>query len=330
MQWKASALSANLFAFFDTGMVKYFPMNKIAIAIHGGAGTILKSSITPELEREYHGGLENALKAGWEILRKNRSSFDAVEAAVVSLEDFPLFNAGRGSVFTHEGRVELDAAIMDGKALRAGAVAFVKNVKNPVKLARLVMEKTEHVLLAGEGADQFAREMGVELEPDDYFFTEHRWQQLREAISEGKIKLDHSAARPIGTVGAVACDSNGHLAAATSTGGMTNKKFGRVGDTALIGAGTYADDMCAVSCTGHGEFFMLGVMAYDIAARMKYKNLSLKEAAAETMEHLTNIGGEGGLIAVDSKGNVVLPFNSEGMYRGFVSFAGVLTTEIYH
>lgn len=249
-------------------------MSKIALAIHGGAGTILKSQMTTELEREYRSGLENALKAGWEILQKGGGSLDAVEAAVCSLEDFPLFNAGRGSVFTHEGKVELDAAIMDGKSLRAGAVAFVKNIKNPVKLARLVMEKTEHVLLAGEGANQFAAEIGVELEPDEYFFTEHRWQQLLEAREAGRVQLDHTnevsstksqvssdanddqrlgasdlglGTKALGTVGAVACDINGNLAAATSTGGMTNKKFGRVGDTAIIGAGTYADDVCAVS-----------------------------------------------------------------------------------
>jgi beta-aspartyl-peptidase (threonine type) len=317
-------------------------------------------------------GLENALKAGWEILQKGGSSLDAVESAVCSLENFPLFNAGRGSVFTHEGEIELDAAIMDGKALRAGAVAFVRNIKNPVKLARLVMERTEHVLLAGEGANHFAKELGVELEPDEYFFTEYRWLQLQEAIATGKIQLDHGTSnrehqvetttdsqegrftpalkrsaesggkppfptvsnkvdseKPKGTVGAVACDINGFLAAATSTGGMTNKKFGRVGDTPIIGSGTYADDTCAVSCTGHGEFFILGVTAFDLAARMKYKNLTLEAAAKETIDHLTEIGGEGGFIAVDAKGNVVLPFNSEGMYRGSVTTDGKTTIEIY-
>jgi beta-aspartyl-peptidase (threonine type) len=326
-------------------------MNKIALAIHGGAGTILKSTMTLELEGEYHSGLENALKAGWKILEQGGTSLDAVEAAVVSLEDFPLFNAGSGSVFTHEGKNEMDAAIMDGKTLRAGAVAFVKNIKNPVKLARLVMEKTQHVLLAGEGADQFASEMNLPLEPDEYFFTEHRWQQLQDAIAAGRIQLDHSDGsvsssefrvssqenlkskiqnpKSLGTVGAVACDINGNLAAATSTGGLTNKKFGRVGDTALIGAGTYADDACAVSCTGHGEFFILGVTAYDLAARMKYKNLSLDDAARETIEHLTDIGGEGGFIAVNRNGNVVLPFNSEGMYRGYVSEEGKPNIGIY-
>ncbi len=344
-------------------------MGKLALAIHGGAGTIIRSLMTSDLEEEYRRGLENALRAGWEILQKGGSSLDAVEAAVVSLEDFPLFNAGRGSVFTHEGKVELDASIMDGRSLSAGAVAFVNNIKNPVKLARLVMERSEHVLLAGEGANQFAEQLGVETAPDDYFFTDHRWEQLVAARQEGVVQLDHAVSepgatgqprpadavqagslrsdvaeqaetrpvgsvpktKPLGTVGAVARDSQGDLAAATSTGGMTNKKFGRVGDTALIGSGTYAENAtCAVSCTGHGEYFMLGVTAYDVAARMKYKGLSLELAAGEAIDHLTEIGGEGGLIAVDALGNVVLPFNSEGMYRGWLTAADALPNfEIY-
>lgn len=327
-------------------------MGKLALAIHGGAGTILRSAMTPELESEYRGGLEIALKAGWAVLESNGSSLDAVEAAVVELEDFPLFNAGRGSVFTHDGKNEMDAAIMDGTSLKAGAVAFVRNVKNPIKLARLVMDRTQHVLLAGDGAIQFAEEVGVELRDNSYFFTHHRWQQLEDAIAAGKVQLDHAlntppyeggvlaapadgvvlsdpANKPIGTVGAVACDLHGNLAAATSTGGMTNKKFGRVGDTPIIGSGTYADAHAAVSCTGHGEYFMLGVTAYDVAARMKYKRIPLKAAAAETIDHLTSIGGEGGLIAVDSEGNIVLPFNSEGMYRGFITCSEKLVIDIY-
>lgn len=341
-------------------------MNKIALAIHGGAGTILKYQMTAELENEYRTGLENALKAGWEILQKGGSSLDAVEASVVSLEDHPLFNAGRGSVFTHEGRNEMDAAVMDGKTLEAGAVAFVKNVKNPIKLARLVMSKSGHVMLAGEGANEFARQMGIEFADDEYFFTEHRYRQLQDAIREGRIQLDHAATAdgigPLlsepgaaatgfsttkqqettnphsairipqskGTVGAVACDTNGNLAAATSTGGMTNKKFGRIGDTPIIGAGTYADnETCAVSCTGHGEYFMRTVTAYDVAARMKYAGLPLDEAAGEAVLHLGKIGGEGGLIAVDAMGNIALPFNSEGMYRGFVTSNEAVSVEIY-
>jgi len=357
-------------------------VNKIALAIHGGAGTILRSTMTPELEAEYRGGLGNALRAGWEILDLGGSALEAVEASVVSLEDFPLFNAGRGSVFTHEGKHEMDAAIMDGRQLKAGAVAFVKNVKNPVKLANLVMKHTAHILLGGEGANQFARQMGVEMADDAYFFTEHRYEQLLRAREEGIIELDHTAneqeiietaaedppagllspdetlagastgansrnggspnaleaenpeskirdPKSLGTVGAVACDRDGRLAAATSTGGMTNKKFGRIGDTALIGLGTYADDVCAVSCTGHGEYFMLGVTAFDVAARMRYKNLSLEDAANETIARLTAIGGEGGLIAVDAHGNFVLPFNSDGMYRGCVDADGTVHVEIY-
>ena len=323
-------------------------MNKIALAVHGGAGTILKSEMTAELEREYRNGLENALNKGFEVLRKNGAALDAVEAAVVELENFPLFNAGRGAVFTHEGTNELDASIMDGANGRAGAVAFVKNVKNPIKLARLVMEKTEHILLGGDGANEFAREMKVELADYDYFFTEHRYQQLLQAREAGKVQLDHTdksqipdsrfqipdseseIPKPIGTVGAVACDAFGNLAAATSTGGMTNKKFGRIGDTPIIGAGTFADnETCAVSCTGHGEFFMKTLAAFDVSARMKYKNLSLESAANEVIENLREIGGEGGLIAVDALGNVVLPFNSDGMYRGFMTADGVLKVEIY-
>ncbi|MBC7898827.1 MAG: isoaspartyl peptidase/L-asparaginase [Saprospiraceae bacterium] len=346
--------------------------NKIALAIHGGAGTILRSTMTAELEAEYRSGLGNALKIGWGILSNGGNSLDAVEAAVCSLEDFHLFNAGRGSVFTHEGKNEMDASIMDGKTLKAGAVAFVKNIKNPVKLARLVMERTEHILLAGEGANHFAELMAVENATDEYFYTQHRYDQLLQAVETGKISLDHDGSepgagapgflegeeiasrredntetapaetrpvgsvslsdkpKPIGTVGAVACDRSGDLAAATSTGGMTNKKFGRIGDTALIGSGTYAENKtCAVSCTGHGEFFMLGVTAYDVAARMKYKGLNLAQAAKEAIDYLTQICGEGGLIAVDTQGNVTLPFNSDGMYRGFIKEDSELSIEIY-
>lgn len=328
--------------------------SKIALAIHGGAGTILKSLMTTELEAEYRSGMEAALKRGWNILERGGSAIDCVEETVCSLEDFPLFNAGRGAVFTHEGKNELDASIMDGQTLRAGAIGFVKNIKNPIKLARLVMDRTEHVFLAGAGANQFAQEMKVEMADDAYFYTEHRYQQLLNARKDGVVQLDHTAdeqemleseakaileqdpkplirnEKALGTVGAVACDQSGNLAAATSTGGMTNKKFGRVGDTPLIGSGTYADNStCAVSCTGHGEFFMLGVTAYDVAARMKYKGLNLFDAARESIEDLGRIGGEGGLIAVDRLGNVTMPFNSEGMYRGYVLPSGEPVTCIY-
>ncbi|MDQ6786844.1 MAG: isoaspartyl peptidase/L-asparaginase [Acidobacteriota bacterium] len=325
--------------------------NKTALAIHGGAGTILRSELTAELEKEYRNGLQTALREGWRILQNGGNAVDAVEAAVVELENFPLFNAGRGAVFTHEGKNEMDACIMDGKTGNAGAVAFVRNVKNPIKLARAVMEKTEHILLAGEGTSEFAKSVNIETAPDEYFFTDLRYQQLLRAREENTVQLDHAERKvqspktkdqaknpkskiqnpkPLGTVGAVACDIFGNVAAATSTGGMTNKKFGRIGDTPIIGAGTYADnETCAVSCTGHGEFFMRAVAAYDVAARMKYKNLALKEAANEVVEHLRAIGGEGGLIAVDTSGNIALPFNSGGMYRGFADENGEFVIKIY-
>jgi beta-aspartyl-peptidase (threonine type) len=337
-------------------------MNRIALAIHGGAGTILKSNMTAELEKEYRHALENALQAGWQIIQSGGDSLDAVETSVCKLENNPLFNAGRGSVFTHDGKNEMDASIMDGETHNAGAVALIQNVKNPIKLARLVMEKTEHFLLAGDGAINFAREMKIEFAPDEYFFNDFRYRQLLEAQKENRVQLDHSEKGErrkekgerqnqkseirnqkseiqnpkskiqnlIGTVGAVACDSSSNLAAATSTGGMTNKKFGRIGDTPIVGAGTYADnETCAVSCTGHGEFFMLAAAAYDVSARMKYKNLGLVEAANETIEHLQLIGGEGGLIAVDNLGNIALPFNSEGMYRAFITSDSKISIEIY-
>ncbi len=317
------------------------------MAIHGGAGTILKSEMTDELENKYRAALRRSLQAGLKILRNGGTSLDAVEASVIVLEDDPLFNAGKGSVFTHDEKNEMDACIMDGKTLDAGAVAFVKNVKNPVKLARLVMEKTDHHLLAGVGANEFAKELDIEFAPDEYFFTEFRFQQLLQACERGQVQLDHarSVRSPeskvqsptdndrklkMGTVGAVACDKYGNIAAATSTGGMTNKKFGRIGDTPLIGAGTYAENQtCAVSCTGHGEYFMKGVTAFDVSARMKYKDLSLAEAANEAIERLTEINGEGGLIAIDNMGNVALEFNSEGMYRGWIDENGEIIVEIY-
>jgi beta-aspartyl-peptidase (threonine type) len=305
---------------------------KTALAIHGGAGTIDRAKMTGELEAEYRRGLDEALRAGWQVLEKNGDAVTAVEASVCSLEDFLLFNAGRGAVFTSEGKVELDAAIMDGNGPRAGAIAFVRNIRNPVKLARLVMDRSEHILLAGDGANAFAAQEGAESADDEYFFTDQRWQQLQDAIATGRVQLDHAAAvqKPLGTVGAVACDSNGNVAAATSTGGMTNKKFGRIGDTPLIGAGTYADNAtCAVSCTGHGEFFMLGVTAYDVAARMKYSGQKLEAAAQSAIDFLTSIGGEGGLIAVDARGDLALPFNSEGMYRGHMRSGSEIVIDIY-
>lgn len=311
----------------------------VALAIHGGAGTISRLEMTVEKEAAYRAALRAALLDGWTVLEQDGSSLDAVEAAVRSLEDVPLFNAGSGAVFTHDGRHEMDACVMSGADLRAGAVASVGGIKNPVALARLVMERTEHVLLCGTGAEQFAREAGAEFADDDYFYDELRYRQLLEARRAGEVRLDHSSEqsaqedlqiepseikqseKKFGTVGAVACDVSGDLAAATSTGGMTNKKFGRIGDTPVIGAGTYADNRtCAVSCTGHGEYFMRLVTAYDVACLMKYKGMSLSDACEQAVnETLTRMGGEGGLIAVDAQGNLALPFNSPGMYRAWIS-----------
>ncbi|GAC1592021.1 MAG: isoaspartyl peptidase/L-asparaginase [Hymenobacter sp.] len=303
-----------------------------ALAIHGGAGTIARASLTPEDEKQYRAALEMALGAGYELLRRGAAALDAVEAAVLSLEDCPLFNAGRGAVFTHDGHHELDAAIMDGARGRAGAVAGARQVQNPIRAARLVMEKTDHVLLGYPGADDLAREHGLALQPVDYFFTQKRYDQLQNALASGKMQLDH-AADPNwkkGTVGAVARDQHGYLAAATSTGGMTNKRYSRIGDTPLIGVGTWADTRCAISCTGNGEYFIRAVAAYDVACLMEYKGLSLEQAARIVVQDkLAPVGGEGGLIAVDAAGNVTLPFNSEGMYRASRTEGGTAQVAIY-
>jgi len=299
---------------------EYNKMNKYAIAIHGGAGTILRSLMSESQEKEYRAALLASLQAGNKALENGGTAIDAVEAAIIVLEDNPLFNAGKGSVFTHDGRHEMDAAIMNGKTLEAGAVAGVRNVKNPVKLARAVMGHSEHVLLCGGGAEEFAKEMSLPFETDEYFFSQQRYDQLLEIRDTGTTQMDHSAPnnKKFGTVGAVALDVHGNLAAATSTGGMTNKRYGRVGDSPIIGAGTYANNQtCAISCTGHGEYFIRAVVAYDISCLMEYKGLALAEACHEVVhKKLVALGGEGGLIAIDAKGNIELPFNSEGMYRG--------------
>ncbi len=294
------------------------PKHTYLLAIHGGAGTILRGLMTPEKEKAYKKALLDSLISGNKILEKGGTAMDAVEAAIVSLEDSPLFNAGKGAVFTHEGKNEMDASVMSGKDLHAGAVAGVHNVKNPVKLARAVMDKSSHVLLAGAGAEEFAKTVGADFEKDEYFFSQERYTQLIEIGDSDKVQMDHSGDKKFGTVGAVALDIHGNLAAGTSTGGMTNKRFGRVGDTPVIGAGTYANNKtCAVSCTGHGEYFIRSVVAYDVSCLMEYKGLSLKEACDMVVnKKLVEIGGEGGLIAIDPKGNAELVFNSEGMYRG--------------
>lgn len=294
-------------------------MNSYAIAIHGGAGTILRTAMTPEKETAYKKALEDAIVAGETILQKGGRSIDAVEAAIRSLEDCPLFNAGKGAVFTNDCKHEMDASLMNGKDLTAGAVASIQNIKNPISLARAVMDKSEHVFMAGLGAQEFAKKVNAEFMPDDYFFVQQRYDQLQEAIKSDTVVMDHTVSKEkkFGTVGAVALDLHGNIAAGTSTGGMTNKKHGRVGDTPIIGSGTYANNKtCAVSCTGHGEFFIRSVVAYDISCLMEYKGLSLKKACdIVVMDKLVKIGGEGGLVALDAKGNIELPFNSEGMYR---------------
>jgi L-asparaginase / beta-aspartyl-peptidase len=305
--------------------------NNIAIAIHGGAGTILKSQMTAEKEKAYTSALENCLQAGLKILQSGGTSLDAVEAAIVELENCPLFNAGRGSVFTNDGRHEMDASIMTGKRLDAGAVAAVRNIKNPITLARNVMEKTEHVFLCGDGAETFARSVNTEFADDKYFFDQLRYEQWQQVKDTDTTQLDHVDEKKFGTVGCVALDAHGNLAAGTSTGGMTNKRYGRVGDTPMIGAGTYANNKtCAVSCTGHGEYFIKSVVAYDVSCMMEYKNLSLHNACNEVVnEKLKAIGGEGGLIAIDKDGNIELCFNSEGMYRAHAKSDGVIKVEIY-
>lgn len=293
-------------------------MQKFSIAIHGGAGTILQSEMSAEKEIAYKEALQEALQAGYVVLEKNGTSLDAVEQAMIYLENCPLFNAAKGSVFNSLGKHEMDASIMEGKHRMAGAVAGVHNIQNPVSLARQVMEKTEHVLLIGEGAMDFAASIGYPFIDDDYFYDEFRYNQWLKIKDSEKFQLDHTIVdKKFGTVGAVALDIYGNLAAATSTGGMTNKKFGRVGDSPIIGAGTYANNAtCAVSCTGSGEYFIRGVVAYDVSCLMEYKGLSLQAACDEVVQHrLKNIDGDGGLIAVDTQGNIVLSFNTEGMYR---------------
>ena len=314
-------------------------MQKITMAIHGGAGTILKEDMTPDLERAYLDGLREALDAGYFILASGGSAVEAVKAAVVLLEDNILFNAGRGSVFTKKGLHEMDAAIMDGRSLRAGAVAGVKNIRNPVALADEVMRNSNHVFLSGEGANEFALKQGVRLEPDEYFFSQFRYDQWKRMRDSDNYSLDHSTEpleklmkdKKFGTVGAVARDQDGNLAAATSTGGMTNKRYGRIGDTPIIGSGTYANNRtCAVSCTGHGEPFIRAVVAYDVSCLVEYKGYDIHQACEEVvLKKLPLLDGEGGLIAVDGEGNASMVFNSAGMYRAMRDSDGKYEVAIY-
>jgi len=301
------------------------PPDEYAMVIHGGAGTILRSDLTPAEDAAYRAALNAALDIGENILRNGGSAIDAVEQTIHYLEDSPLFNAGKGAVFNHEGHNEMDASLMQGADRMAGAVGGVSNVKHPISAARAVMEKSPHVLLTGKGAEQFAAEQGLEIVDPSYFYTERRWAALQAAIArekaeaEPQVELDHSE-RKKGTVGCVALDKAGNIVAGTSTGGMTNKRWNRLGDSPIIGAGTFADNAtCGVSCTGHGEFFMRWAVAYDVAARMAYKGLGVAAAADEVIKgELVKAGGEGGLIALDRQGNVAMSFNTEGMYRGYV------------
>ncbi len=308
--------------------------SEFVLAIHGGAGTINKATMSPEREAGYHAGLVRSLTAGYEVLRRGGSSLDAVTAAVIQLEEEPLFNAGRGAVFNSDGKQEMDAAVMEGVEGRAGAISGICGPRNPVLAARAVMEKSDHVFFSGEGAMRFCKEAGLEFVDPQWFFTQTRWEALQAELKRRAENApdDGDESRKHGTVGAVACDAMGHVAAATSTGGMTAKKPGRVGDSPVIGAGTWADDKgCALSATGHGEFFIRHAVGHEISARMRWAGQSLEQASDSLVhEVLAPIGGSGGLVAVDARRNVVLPFNSSGMYRGYVRADGVVHTAIYH
>ncbi|TSD88764.1 isoaspartyl peptidase/L-asparaginase [Mycobacterium sp. KBS0706] len=307
--------------------------SRAVLVIHGGAGTIRRDSLSPEQEDAYHQGLRTALRNGHLVLEAGGSALDAVTAAVMALEEDPLFNAGRGAVFTSAGEIEMDAAVMDGRCRRAGAIAGICGPRHPVLAARAVMERTEHVMLAGEGARRFCREAGLEHMDPSWFRTERRWEALQDELARRRQALpdDGDPARKHGTVGAVACDAAGSLAAATSTGGMTGKTPGRVGDCPVIGAGTWADNAtCAVSGTGHGEIFIRYAAGHEIDARIRWAGQGLEQAAEDVVQALlAPAGGSGGLIAVDAQGRVALPFNCEGMYRGVIGADGVLRTAIH-
>jgi beta-aspartyl-peptidase (threonine type) len=315
------------------------PMSTFSLAIHGGAGTILKEDMSDELELAYLEALRQALEGGYAVLEEGGTAVNAVKAAVVILEDNILFNAGKGSVFTKKGLQEMDAAIMDGHSLEAGAVAAVRNVRNPIVLATEVMRNSNHVFLSGKGANDFAIKQGVKLEPDEYFFSQFRYDQWKAIRDSDNYSLDHTHQqleemmrdKKFGTVGAVACDKDGNIAAATSTGGMTNKKFGRIGDSPLVGCGTYANNnTCAISCTGHGEMFIRSVAAYDVSCLMEYKHFSLQEAMEKVVkDKLVRMGGEGGMIGVDASGNYAMVLNSAGMYRAAQSSRGEQIVAIY-
>jgi len=325
----------------DTEEVTEVPKQEFAIIIHGGAGTILKKNMSDEMEAAYKSKLEEAIRVGYTVLKNGGTSLDAVTKTINVMEDSPLFNAGKGAVFTNEETNEHDASIMDGKTLNAGASAGTTTVKNPIDLARAIMDKSPHVMLSGKGANTFAEEQGLQIVDPNYFYTERRFKSLQKIKGKDKTELDHDTKvsfydedikdSKFGTVGCAALDKNGNLAAGTSTGGMTNKRWGRIGDSPIIGAGTYANNnTCAVSSTGWGEYFIRGMVAYDISALMEYKGLSLKAASKEVIQNkLTHLGGTGGIVAIDKNGNMVAEFNTAGMYRATMNDKGELTIGIY-
>lgn len=313
---------------------------KYVLVIHGGAGTILKSNMTTEKENAYKVKLTEALKAGYAEIQKGNTSIDAVAASIIIMEDSPLFNAGKGAVFTADGKNELDASIMYGKNKSAGAIAGVHTIKNPIKTAIAVMLKSEHVMLSGVGAEQFAKEQNLEIVDSKYFWTKDRWEGLQKLkqkeqlnstkkVSQNTLPESYEIDQKFGTVGAVALDKNGNISAGTSTGGMTNKKYGRIGDAPIIGAGTYADSQVGISATGWGEYFIRATAARTIAAKMEYQNKDVKSASQETIDEIEKMGGDGGLIALDKDGNMAMPFNTAGMYRGAITEDGEITIEIY-
>ena len=318
-----------------------YSQKKYVVVIHGGAGTILKKDMSPELEEQYSAKLKEALTQSYQKIKEGKSSLEAVEAAIVVMEDSPLFNAGKGAVFTSDGRNELDASIMYGKDKSAGAVAGLTVVKNPIKAAIAVMQKSEHVMMIGKGAEQFAKKEGLEIVNPKYFWTQHRWDALQK-VKKAELKANQPNAmnnshypsyywvdKKFGTVGCVALDKDGNISAGTSTGGMTNKKYGRVGDAPIIGAGTYADKNVGISGTGWGEFYIRTSAARTVAAKYEYQNKDVKTATQEVMLEIEKLGGDGGIIALDKNGNVAMTFNTEGMYRGTVTEDGEINIEIY-
>lgn len=334
-------ISLVLFFLLFTSFNINLEMEKCVLVIHGGAGYITKENLNEDKQLAFEQAMKLALQKGYEILKSGGSSIEAVEITIKSMEDSPLFNAGKGSVFTNEEKNEMDASIMDGKTLNAGAVACVTNIKNPISGAKAVLQKSEHVLLTGKGAEAFAKEQKLEIVSPNYFKVEERLKRVQEIKKTEKIELDHSKSggfivpknpdEKFGTVGAAALDKSGNLASGTSTGGMSNKKYNRVGDSPIIGAGTYANNKtCAVSCTGHGEFFIRSVVAYDVSALMEYKNYSLEKSANYVVyEKLVNLKGEGGLIAIDKDGNIAMPFNTPGMFRGYVTESGKIVVKMF-